>query len=81
MCASCMKSSKMNPKIYIFKNNRSLLTFNGLTLLILSFIEGLVQLPITYSVLIFDPSPIFSDLKVPSPPVLLSSQRFLSSEA
>lgn len=60
------ESCRFNPKIEIFKEEKNLqVTFNGLTFFILSFIDDSVQLPITQSVLLFDPSQMCSDLYAP----------------
>lgn len=68
-------------KLKFSKRKNVHLTFDGLTFLILSFIDGLVQLPITQSVLLFDGSQICSDPYALFSPVFLSSQSPSSAEA
>lgn len=69
----CVKVAELILELTFSKRKNVHLIFNGLTFLILSFIDGLVQLPITQFVLLFAPSQICSDLYVPFSPVFLSS--------
>lgn len=70
----CMKVAELILKLKFSKRKNLQVTLNGLTFLILSFIDDLVQLPITQSVLLLGPSQMCSDLYAPFSPVFLSSQ-------
>lgn len=74
-----MKVAELMLKFKFSKNVR--LTFNGLTVFTFSFIDGLVQLPITQPDLLCEPSQMCSDLYLLFSPVFLSSQSPSSSEA
>lgn len=77
----CMKVAELILKLKFAKRKNLRVTLNGLTFLILSFIDDLVQLPITQSVLLFGPSQMCSDLYAPFSPVFLSSQSPSRSQA
>lgn len=76
-----MKVAELILKLKFAKRKNLRVTLNGLTFLILSFIDDLVQLPIAQSVLLFGPPQMCSDLYAPFSPAFLSSQSPSRSQA